>query len=159
MDPLRPADKLVKRSLDLLKGDFVVVGKRRVSLFALSLFGMFMVGAVAAFGFLASRSGTLQGGFAAKQVGSEVQNLSATENSLVVDETSHIVVMEYMPWFGSQAVSFSTSPATPLLTSDSVSQGYDSSDRKVIRQHVQWIQALGVEINQPLEKLQGNFCS
>jgi len=65
MPSLRPADKLVKRSLDLLKGDFVVVGKRRVSLFALSLFGMFMVGAVVAFGFLASRSGTLQGGFAA----------------------------------------------------------------------------------------------
>jgi len=60
MDPIRPADKLVKRSLELLKGDFVVVGKRRVSLFTLSLVGMFVVGAVAAFALLASRSGTLE---------------------------------------------------------------------------------------------------
>ena len=60
MDPLRPADKLVKHSLDLLKGNFVVIGKKRVSLFTLTLIGMFVVGMVVAFALLASRSGTFE---------------------------------------------------------------------------------------------------
>ena len=83
MDPIRPVDKLVKRSLDLLKGDFVVVGKRRVSLFSLSLVGMFIVGAIVAFGFLASRSGTLQWGSAASAPScAGVRGLASTAESL-----------------------------------------------------------------------------
>ena len=64
---------------------------------------------------------------------------------LVVDESSHIIVMQYEPWFGPKSVNFLKVAATPLLFSSSMRRGYDSADRAVLRQHIQWIEALGVD--------------
>ena len=67
---------------------------------------------------------------------------------LVVDENSHIVVMEYEAWFGPKAVTFQTTAAMPLLQSadmQSVGGGYDSADPRVIRQHVAWLEYMGVD--------------
>jgi hypothetical protein len=58
---------------------------------------------------------------------------------LMVDQNSHIVVMEYEAWFGPNAVTFQGTAALPLLQSadmQSVGGGYDSADPRVIQQHV-----------------------
>jgi len=67
---------------------------------------------------------------------------------LVVDGDSHVVVMEYEAWFGPHAVTFQGTAALPLLQSSdmrSVGGGYDSSDPAVIKQHVDWLEYLGVD--------------
>jgi hypothetical protein len=67
---------------------------------------------------------------------------------LVVDQNSHVVVMEYEAWFGPNAVTFQGTAAMPLLQSadmQSVGGGYDSADAAVIRQHIAWMEYLGVD--------------
>src|SRR5580700_6481212 len=61
---------------------------------------------------------------------------------------SHIVVMEYEAWFGPHAVTFQSSFAMPLLRSadmQSVGGGYDSADPAVIKQHVAWMEYMGID--------------
>jgi hypothetical protein len=67
---------------------------------------------------------------------------------LVVDQNSHIIVMEYEAWFGPNAVTFQGTAALPLLQSadlQRVGGGYDSADPAVIQQHVTWLEHLGVD--------------
>ena len=67
---------------------------------------------------------------------------------LVVDDSSHVVVMEYEAWFGPKAVTFQGFPAMPLLQSadmQAVGGGYDSADPVVIKKHVRWLGNLGVD--------------
>ena len=67
---------------------------------------------------------------------------------LVVDGDSHIVVMEYEAWFGPHAVTFQGTAALPLLQSSdmrSVGGGYDSADPAVIKQHIDWLEYMGVD--------------
>jgi len=67
---------------------------------------------------------------------------------LVVDGNSHVVVMEYEAWFGPHAATFQGFPAMPLLQSADmkpVGGGYDSADPAVIKQHVAWLESLGVD--------------
>jgi hypothetical protein len=67
---------------------------------------------------------------------------------LVVDSSSHIVVMEYEAWFGPKAATFQGFPAMPLLQSadmQPVGGGYDSANPAVIKQHVAWLESMGVD--------------
>jgi hypothetical protein len=74
---------------------------------------------------------------------------STTANSpLIVNANSHVIVMEYEAWFGPKAVTFQGSSAMPLLQSpdmQAVGGGYDSADPAVIRQHVAWLESMGVD--------------
>ena len=73
---------------------------------------------------------------------------SSPPGPLIVDNNSHIVVMEYEAWFGPNAVTFQTTAAMPVLQSadmQSVGGGYDSADPAVIKQHVAWMESLGVD--------------
>jgi hypothetical protein len=72
----------------------------------------------------------------------------APDAPLIVDQNSHVVVMEYEAWFGPNAVTFQGTAALPLLRSadmQSVGGGYDSSDPAVIQQHVAWMEYMGVD--------------
>ena len=67
---------------------------------------------------------------------------------LVVDHSSHIVVMEYENWFGPNAVTFQGAAAMPVLQSadmQSVGGGYDSADPAVIQTHVAWFEYMGID--------------
>ena len=73
---------------------------------------------------------------------------SAPAGPLIVDNNSHIVVMEYEAWFGPKAATFQGTAAKPLLQSadmQSVGGGYDSTDSHVIQQHVAWMEYIGVD--------------
>jgi hypothetical protein len=73
---------------------------------------------------------------------------AAAGQPLVVDGTSHVVVMEYENWFGPRAVTFEGAAAMPLLQSAdmrAVGGGYDSADRAVIATHLRWLESLGVD--------------
>src|ERR1035438_4052339 len=73
---------------------------------------------------------------------------SLATGPLVVDDKSHVVVMEYENWFGPEAVTFQTAAAMPLLQSadmQPVGGGYDSADPAVIRQHLKWFEYLGMD--------------
>jgi hypothetical protein len=73
---------------------------------------------------------------------------SDSTGPLLVDANSHIVVMEYEAWFGPHAVTFQSSSAMPLLQSadmQSVGGGYDSADPAVIKQHVAWMEYMGID--------------
>jgi len=77
-----------------------------------------------------------------------VASSSAPAGPLVVDANSHIVVMEYEAWFGPNAVTFQGVSAMPVLQSadmQAVGGGYDSADPAVIRQHVAWMDYLGID--------------
>lgn len=66
----------------------------------------------------------------------------------VVDGSSHVVVMEYENWFAPRAATFQGVAAMPFLQSanmQAVGGGYDSADPKVIRQHVEWFEYLGID--------------
>jgi hypothetical protein len=80
--------------------------------------------------------------------------LSAAQESfrangpLIVDSSSHVVVLEYEAWFGPNAVTFQGAAAQPLLQSadmQSVGGGYDSADPAVIKQHVEWMEFMGFD--------------
>jgi len=56
--------------------------------------------------------------------------------------------MEYEAWFGPRAVNFPANGIRPLLHSadmDAVGGGYDSADPAVIRQHVAWLEQMGMD--------------
>jgi hypothetical protein len=56
--------------------------------------------------------------------------------------------MEYEAWFGPNAVTFQGTAAKPLLQSadmQSLGGGYDSADPHVIRQHVAWMEYIGID--------------
>jgi hypothetical protein len=79
-------------------------------------------------------------------------HLAASQKSpagpLIVDANSHVVLMEYEAWFGPNAVNFQGAAAMPLLQSadmQSVGGGYDSADPIVIRQHVAWMEYMGID--------------
>ncbi|HLM99875.1 MAG TPA: hypothetical protein VK335_11360 [Bryobacteraceae bacterium] len=72
----------------------------------------------------------------------------AANGPLIVDNHSHVVVMEYEAWFGPNAVTFQGTAAQPLLHSadmQPVGGGYDSADPAVIKQHVAWLEGIGVD--------------
>jgi hypothetical protein len=73
---------------------------------------------------------------------------AAPAGPLVVDSNSRVVVMEYEAWFGPHAVTFQGFSAMPLLRSadmQAVGGGYDSADPAVIKQHVAWLEYMGVD--------------
>jgi hypothetical protein len=73
---------------------------------------------------------------------------SRSAGPLVVDENSHVVVMEYEAWFGPNAATFQGSAAMPLLQSadmKKVGGGYDSADPAIIQQHVAWLEYMGAD--------------
>ena len=73
---------------------------------------------------------------------------AAPDAPLVVDDHSHVVVMEYEAWWGPKAVTFQGTAAKPLLQSadmQAVGGGYDSADPAVIQQHVAWLEYMGVD--------------
>ncbi len=73
---------------------------------------------------------------------------ASSAGPLVVDSNSRIVVMEYEAWFGPHAVTFQGFSAMPLLQSADmqvVGGGYDSADPAVIKQHVAWLEYMGVD--------------
>jgi hypothetical protein len=73
---------------------------------------------------------------------------SQSVGPLVVDENSHVVVMEYEAWFGPNAVTFQGSAAMPLLQSadmKKVGGGYDSADPAIIQQHLAWLDYMGAD--------------
>jgi hypothetical protein len=70
------------------------------------------------------------------------------QSPLFVGEHSHVVVMEYEAWFGPNAVTFQTSVAKPWLQSkdmEDIGGGYDSADPAVIKQHVVWMEYMGID--------------
>lgn len=76
------------------------------------------------------------------------QDPEIARGPLIVDRHSHVVVMEYEAWFGPNAVTFSPGTAMPLLQSPDMipfGGGYDSRDPHVIRQHVAWLEDLGID--------------
>jgi len=73
---------------------------------------------------------------------------AALVGPLVVDSHSRVVVMEYEAWFGPHAVTFQGFSALPLLQSadmQAVGGGYDSADPAIIKQHVAWLESMGVD--------------
>jgi len=73
---------------------------------------------------------------------------AASAGPLVVDGNSRIVVMEYEAWFGPHAVTFQGFSAMPLLQSadmQALGGGYDSADPAIIKQHVAWLEYMGVD--------------
>jgi hypothetical protein len=73
---------------------------------------------------------------------------TARAGPFVVGNNSHVVVMEYEAWFGPNAITFQGTAAMPLLQSadmQPVGGGYDSADPHVIRQHVAWMEYMGID--------------
>lgn len=96
--------------------------------------------------FLAAVAGLTVAGTAASS--SFAATTPSADAPLIVDEHSHVVILEYEAWFGPNAVTFQLAEAMPLLQSadmQSLGGGYDSADPHVIRQHVQWMQFMGVD--------------
>ncbi len=79
---------------------------------------------------------------------STAQEAPHTDGPLVVDEDSHVVVLEYEAWFGPNAVTFQGAAAQPLMQStdmQAVGGGYDSADPAIIKQHVEWMEYMGID--------------
>jgi hypothetical protein len=73
---------------------------------------------------------------------------SIPDGPLVVDQNSHVVVMEYENWFGPNAVTFQGTAAKPLLESAdmrAVGGGYNSADPVVIKTHLAWFEYMGID--------------
>jgi len=85
----------------------------------------------------------------AQLVGQAAPSMAAVAGRpLVVDARSDVVVMEYEAWFGPNAVTFQNAEAMPLLQSPDMQRvggGYDSADPHVIKQHVEWMQFMGMD--------------
>jgi hypothetical protein len=78
-------------------------------------------------------------------------SLPTADAPLIVDQNSHVVTMEYEAWFGPNAVTFQGTAAKPKLQSADmmpVGGGYDSADPAIIKQHVAWLESLGVDAAQ-----------
>lgn len=72
----------------------------------------------------------------------------SAEGPFVADRNSHVVVMEYEAWFGPNAVTFQGAAAKPHLQSADmrpVGGGYDSADPAIIKQHVAWMEQIGID--------------
>lgn len=73
----------------------------------------------------------------------------SADEPIKVDGHSHLVVMQYMSWFGLKTqINFQHAEAVPILQSPdmkSVGGGYDSMDPAIIRQHVKWLEYMGVD--------------
>lgn len=73
----------------------------------------------------------------------------AAEPLVVTSGSSHVVAMAYEAWFGPHTLNFQNVAATPLLSSTDMSsaglRGYDSADPAIIRQHVKWLENLGMD--------------
>jgi hypothetical protein len=72
----------------------------------------------------------------------------AAGSPLSIADSSHIAILEYEAWFGPNAVTFQDAEAMPLLQSadmKNVGGGYDSEDPHVIKQHVAWMQYMGID--------------
>ena len=79
---------------------------------------------------------------------SQVAPENLVDRPLVVDQHSHVVVMEYENWFGPNAVTFQGTAAMPFLQSadmQAVGGGYDSADPAVIKTHLAWFEYLGMD--------------
>src|ERR1700723_1071473 len=79
---------------------------------------------------------------------SAAQESFRANGPLIVDSSSHVVVLEYEAWFGPNAVTFQGAAAMPLLQSKDmqpVGGGYDSADPAVIKQHVEWMEYIGID--------------
>jgi hypothetical protein len=79
---------------------------------------------------------------------SSTAQAAVADKPLLVNGDRHVVILEYEAWFGPNAVTFQNAEARPLLQSDdmrAVGGGYDSADPHVIRQHVQWMQFMGID--------------
>jgi hypothetical protein len=77
-----------------------------------------------------------------------IRTAAAPDAPLMVDDHSHVVVMEYEAWWGPKAVTFQGTAAKPLLQSadmQAVGGGYDSADPAIIQQHVAWLEYMGVD--------------
>jgi hypothetical protein len=77
----------------------------------------------------------------------QADGLSA-DAPLVVDQSSHVIVMEYEAWWGPNAITFQNTAAKPVLRSKDMTRsggGYDSADPAVIAQHVAWLEAMGFD--------------
>jgi hypothetical protein len=93
-------------------------------------------------------SGVLCGVIASSPSATLAQSTGPLTGPLIVDQSSHVVVMEYENWFGPKAATFQGTAAMPLLQSPdmaAVGGGYDSADPVVIQQHVEWFEYLGVD--------------
>ena len=67
---------------------------------------------------------------------------------LVVGPRDHVVVLEYEAWFGPKAENFADAEAMPILQSPDMRRfggGYDSADPRVIAQHVEWMESMGID--------------
>jgi hypothetical protein len=67
---------------------------------------------------------------------------------LNVNGDSHVILMLYEAWFGPNAVTFQGTSSKPILQSvdmQKIGGGYDSADPKVIRQHVAWMESIGLD--------------
>ncbi len=82
-------------------------------------------------------------------LGASAPSLAATaDGPLYVSDGSHVVILEYEAWFGPNAVTFQDAEAMPILQSadmQGLGGGYDSADPHVIRQHVSWMEYMGVD--------------
>jgi len=70
---------------------------------------------------------------------------------LIVDQSSHVVVMEYEAWFAPLAATFQGVAAMPKLQSFKmipVGGGYDSADPAILWQHVKWLESMGLDATQ-----------
>jgi hypothetical protein len=79
---------------------------------------------------------------------SAAQESFRANGPLIVDSSSHVVVLEYEAWFGPSAVTFQGAAAQPLLQSadmQAVGGGYDSADPAIIKQHVEWMEFMGFD--------------
>jgi len=75
------------------------------------------------------------------------QTATAT-GPLIVDRDSHLIAILYEAWFGPDAVTFQGTSAKPFLHSADMRRlggGYDSADPAVIKQHVAWLEYLGLD--------------
>jgi hypothetical protein len=87
-------------------------------------------------------------GAACASVMADASVLQLPQGPLIVDSSSQVVVLEYEAWFGPRAVTFQGTAAKPVLQSpdmQSVGGGYDSADPSVIRQHVAWMETMGID--------------
>jgi hypothetical protein len=76
------------------------------------------------------------------------QPAADAQHPLVVNQRSRVAAMEYEAWFGPKGVTFQNSAARPWLQSADMSAlggGYDSADPAVIKQHVEWLEWLGMD--------------
>ncbi|MBV8374150.1 MAG: hypothetical protein JO302_01465, partial [Candidatus Eremiobacteraeota bacterium] len=71
-----------------------------------------------------------------------------TAAPLVVGPNDHVVLLEYEAWFGPKAENFADAEAMPILQSKDMQPfggGYDSADPHVIKQHMDWMQYMGID--------------